>query len=99
MKKFNFRKRIKRNPFTTIFGGIGKRRIVKSEPKVVMIWRRYVLPQIWKPQPSRVVLGKSRIQWIRRSHQGWRNKTFGTISAIKVRLEFGRRKPSSPFRR
>jgi hypothetical protein len=40
-----------------------------------------------------------RMVWIRRSHQGWRNRVYGSIIAIKLRLQYGRRKGVPQFRR
>ena len=40
-----------------------------------------------------------RMMWIRRSHQGWRNRVYGSIIAIKLRLQYGRRKSVPQFRR
>jgi len=40
-----------------------------------------------------------RMMWIRRAHQGWRNKVIGTINALKLRLLFGRMKSTPQFRR
>jgi len=42
---------------------------------------------------------RAKMQKVRRAHQGWRNKTFGTINALKVRRLFGRRKPVSQLRK
>ena len=42
---------------------------------------------------------RTKIQKIRRAHQGWRNKIYGTITAQKIRKVFGRRKPIAQFRR
>jgi len=47
-----------------------------------------------KPQIKR-----SKMQKIRRAHQGWRNRVYGTMTAQKIRKVFGRRKPTSYFRR
>jgi hypothetical protein len=40
-----------------------------------------------------------KIQKIRRSHQGGRNKVYGTITALKMRKVFGRHKSVPQFRR
>jgi hypothetical protein len=40
-----------------------------------------------------------KIQKIRRAHQGWRNRVYGTITAQKIRKAFGRRKSVPQFRR
>jgi hypothetical protein len=82
MKRFNFRKRVKRNDFTKVFGGFGKRRTLKHfVSKVKWIALRFMMPQI------------------RRAHQGRRNKVFGTITALRIRKTYGRRKALSHFRR
>lgn len=47
-----------------------------------------------KPQPKR-----TKMQKVRRAHQGWRNRIYGTMTAQKIRKVFGRRKPTSYFRR
>lgn len=39
------------------------------------------------------------MQKIRRAHQGWRNRVYGSITALKIRKVFGRRKPVPQFRR
>jgi ATP-dependent Zn protease len=71
-----------RNDFTTIFGGVGRRRTIKD-----FFNTKKVIKEVFK------------IQKIRRAHQGWRNKTFGTLNALKIRLIYGRRKPTAQFRR
>jgi hypothetical protein len=68
-----------RNNFTTIFGGVGVRRVV-IQTKKCLITRR------------------SKMQMVRRAHQGWRNKTFGSLHALKIRLKYGRRKPAKWYR-
>jgi len=40
-----------------------------------------------------------KMQKIRRAHQGWRNKVFGNIMALQLRIKYGRRKPVPQFRR
>ena len=81
MKQFNFRKRTMRNDFTTIFGGIGRRRLVYNP------LRKKQLPLRFK------------LQKIRRAHQGWRNRIFGSIHALKIRRMYGRRPVIAQFRR
>ena len=83
MKQFNFRKWIKRNDFTSIFGGVGKRRTVlhfAGKKRFRLRWIRFKMVQI------------------RRAHQGWKNKTFGSLYSLKTRLKYGRRKTPSNFR-
>ena len=70
-----------RNDFTTIFGGVGRRRTVVTR------------------QTKKCLVTKSKMQKIRRAHQGWRNRIFGSIQALKIRLQYGRRKPVPQFRR
>ena len=82
MKSFNFRKTIMRNDFTTIFGGVGQRRLITD----------------YNPKRKLLAL-QFRMVWIRRSHQGWRNRVYGSIIAIKLRLQYGRRKGVPQFRR
>ena len=40
-----------------------------------------------------------KLQMIRRAHQGWRNRTFGSLQALKIRLKYGRRKTIPQLRR
>ena len=80
MKRFNFRKFIKRNNFTNVFGNIGARRtITRQKPKALVL--------------------RFKLQQIRRAHQGWRNRVFGTITALGIRKKYGRRKPVAQLRR
>ena len=80
MKRFNFRKRIKRNDFTSVFGNVGARRtITRQKPKGLVL--------------------RFKLQQIRRAHQGWCNKVFGSISALKIRKTYGRRPTISQLRR
>ena len=84
MKRFNFRKRIKLNDFTAIFGGAGKRRTLlhyAGSKRFRMRWRRF------------------KMQQVRRAHQGRRNKIFGMMQALRIRKTYGRRKPIGSFRR
>jgi hypothetical protein len=41
---------------------------------------------------------RSRMQKIRRAHQGSKNKVFGTLHALKIRLKYGRHKTIPQFR-
>ena len=84
MKRFNFRKRIMRNDFTSVFGGVGKRRTLMhfaGKKRFRLRWIRFKMVQI------------------RRAHQGHRNKTFGSMHALRIRRTYGRRKPIPQFRR
>jgi hypothetical protein len=84
MKRFNFRKRIMRNDFTSVFGGFGRRRTLlhfAGKKRFRLRWIRFKMVQI------------------RRAHQGHRNKTFGMIQALRIRRTYGRRKPIGQFRR
>jgi hypothetical protein len=84
MKNFRFRKCIKRNDFTSIFGGVGKRRTLlhfAGKKRFRLRWIRFKMVQI------------------RRAHQGWKNKTFGSTHALKIRRMYGRRKSIAQFRR
>ena len=84
MKRFNFRKRIKRNDFTSVFGGFGRRRTIlhyAGKKRFRFRWLRFM------------------IQQIRRAHQGRRNKVFGMKTALRIRKTYGRRKPIGSLRR
>jgi len=83
MKNFNRRKTIKRNSFTAVFGGFGKRRPLAS-------------PYAIRPQQRK---HRTRMQMIRRAHQGFRNQIFGRVNAIKMMLAFGRKRKVPQFRR
>ena len=83
MKKFNFRKWIRRNDFTSIFGGVGTRRTLvhfTSKKRFRLRWIRFKMVQV------------------RRAHQGWKNKTFGSLYSLKTRIKYGRRKSTGNFR-
>jgi len=82
-KSFNFRKFIKRNDFTSVFGNVGGRRTLKSGLKKYFWYR-------WK---------KFKMQQVRRAKQGWRNRVFGSKTALRIRKTYGRRPPISLFRR
>jgi len=58
--------------------------------------RRFIQDYFNKPKR---IKERFKMQKIRRAHQGWRNKVHGTVSALKIRLQYGRRKPTSQFRR
>jgi hypothetical protein len=83
MKQFNFCKFIRRNDFTIVFGGFGKRRTLfhfARKKHFRLRWIRFKMVQI------------------RRAHQGWQNKTFGSLYSLKTRLKYGRRKSIGNFR-
>jgi hypothetical protein len=84
--KFNFRKTIRRNTFTQVFRGFGGRRLVTDYKQMKIECRN--------PRTR-----KSLIQRIRRASQGYRNKIFGRLNALKMRLMFGRHKSTPQFRR
>lgn len=97
MKNFSFPRIIKRKPFTIIFGGIGKRRYMQD-------FRSHI------PRPldriihwTHIYLSgqkhRTKMQKIRRSHQGWRNRVYGSIMGLKLRLQFGRKRKAPQFRR
>jgi hypothetical protein len=86
MTKFSFRKMIKRNSFTTVFGRCGARRLVTDYKHMKIVCRN--------PRAKR-----TSIQKIRRASQGFRNKIFGRLNALKMRLMFGRHKNTPQFRR
>ena len=81
MKAFNLRKTVMRNNFTKIFGNIGQRRNVFKQR-----WEN------WK-----LITKRSKMAMHRRAAQGWRNQTFGRLQALKIRLQYGRRKPTRRF--
>jgi hypothetical protein len=81
MKKFNRRKTIRRNSFTAVFGGFGKRR-----------------PLVTRQLKYRLVQ-RTKMQMIRRAHQGFRNQIFGRVNAVKMMLAFGRKRKVPQFRR
>lgn len=84
MKRFNFRKHIMRNDFTSVFGGVGRRRTLlhfASKKRFRLRWIRFKMVQI------------------RRAHQGRKNKVFGSMHALRIRRTYGRRKPIAQFRR
>jgi len=83
MKHFNFRKFIKRNDFTSVFGRVGARRTLKSGLKKYFWYR-------WK---------KFKMQQVRRAKQGWRNRVFGSKTALRIRKTYGRRGNIPLFRR
>ena len=58
--------------------------------------RRFIQDYFNKPKRTKL---RFNIQKIRRAHQGWRNRVYGSITAQKIRKAFGRHKPTSPFRR
>jgi hypothetical protein len=42
---------------------------------------------------------RTKMQMIRRASQGWRNQTYGRLSALKDRLRYGRYTPIRRFLR
>jgi len=86
MKRFSFRKTIRRNTFTQVFKGFGGRRLVTDYKHMKIVCRN--------PRAKR-----TSIQKIRRASQGYRNKIFGRLNALKMRLMFGRLKNTPQFRR
>ena len=94
MRPLNFPKIKKRKLFTKIFGGAGKRRYAQD------FTSRIPCPITRKPIKLVYKVSKRfKMQWVRRSHQGWRNRIYGSAIALKLRLEYGRRKPTPQFRR
>jgi hypothetical protein len=83
---FKFRKTIRRNSFTQVFKGFGGRRLVTDYKQMKIECR--------KPRQRRTL-----IQRLRRASQGYRNKIFGRLNALKMRLMFGRHKSTPQFRR
>jgi hypothetical protein len=84
LNNFNFRKMTRRNHFTTIFGGIGKRRVVASLHYPKRIFRRR--EKFW-------------MERLRRSRIGWRNQVWASLVSLQVRIKYGRRKFMGNFRR
>jgi hypothetical protein len=58
--------------------------------------RKCISPKITRGEKS---WKRFRMQMIRRAHQGWRNKRIGSMQALKIRTQYGRRKPIAQFRR
>jgi hypothetical protein len=86
MQKFSFRKTIRRNSFTQVFKGFGGRRLITDYKQMKIECRK---PRQRRPLSQR----------IRRASQGFRNKIFGRLNALKMRLMFGRHKKTPQFRR
>jgi hypothetical protein len=86
LTNFRFRKTIRRNIFTQIFKGFGERRLVTAYKQMKIECR--------KPRQRRTLS-----QRLRRASQGYRNKIFGRLNALKTRLMFGRYKKLPQFRR
>jgi hypothetical protein len=57
----------------------------------------------FRPLPSKqlklLFRKRFKMQMIRRAHQGFRNKIFGRVNAIKMMLAFGRKRKMPQFRR
>ena len=94
MKQFNFRKRTRRNNFTKIFGDIDRRRTLIFKPQRKshsgFIWRYWHISLSGRGH-------RSKMKMYRRAAQGWRNKTFGRLQALKIRLQYNRRTPVRRF--
>ena len=86
MISFKFRKIIRRSSFTQIFKSFGKRRSMLDYKHLKIVCRN--------PRAKR-----TSNQMIRRANQGYRNKIYGRINAIKMRLTFGRYPKVPQFRR
>jgi hypothetical protein len=80
--KFRYRKTTRRNDFTTIFGGVGSRRDLRS---------------FTRGGKGRLI-ARFKMQMHRRAAQGDQNKIFGRLTAMKLRLQFGIRKSVRRFR-
>ena len=85
MRDFNFRKTARRNDFTLIFGGAGKRRSLKN---FLVVVKGRVIQQF-------------DMQRTRRANVGWRNKKWNAIHKFKMFMFWGmkKRKTTSRFRR
>jgi len=102
VKQFNFKKTVMRNDFTRIFGGIGKRRLVTSYMMRKTGRIALYISGIYGIRWGHIPFGKSKrskIQMSRRAHQGWRNELLGRIHALKIRLQYSRKKTTSLFRK
>ena len=86
MTNFRFRKTIRRNTFTQVFKGFGGRRLVTDYKHIKILCRN--------PRQRRTLS-----QRLRRASQGYRNKIFGRLNALKMRLTFGRFNKVPQFRR
>jgi hypothetical protein len=86
MTNFKFRKIIRRNSFTQIFKSFGKHRRVMDYKHLKIVCRN--------PRAQRTSNQK-----MRRANQGFRNKIYGRLNALKMRLMFGRHKSTPQFRR
>jgi hypothetical protein len=86
MTNFRFRKTIRRNTFTQVFKGFGSRRLVTDY--------KHIKINVRNPRKRRTLS-----QRIRRASQGYRNKIFGRLNALKMRLTFGRFNKVPQFRR
>lgn len=86
MISFKFRKIIRRNSFTQIFKSFGMRRLVMDYKQIKNACRN--------PRAQR-----TSNQMIRRANQGYRNKIYGRINALRTRLTFGRYPKVPQFRR
>ena len=82
MKRFNFRKIVRRNSFSQVFKSFGTRRTVLT----------YVIHKV-------KLRRRTKMQHLRRASQGYRNKIFGRVNAIKMRRIFGRLNKVPQFRR
>jgi len=83
LRSLNFKKTVRRNNFTKIFGRIGKRKT---------IW--LAMAKYLQERKKR-----TKMQMIRRASQGWRNQTYSRLSAFKDRLRYGRYTPIRRFLR
>ena len=51
------------------------------------------------PKGKPVYHKRTRMQMYRRASQGWRNQTYTRLCALKLYVQFGKRKPATRFRR
>ena len=86
MISFKFRKIIRRNSFTQVFKSFGTRRLVMDYKHIKIVCRN--------PRAQR-----TSNQMIRRANQGYHNKIYGRINALRTRLTFGRYPKVPQFRR
>jgi hypothetical protein len=88
--RFNFPRIKRRNNFTKIFGNVGKRRTLKDFRSHVPHHLHRIL--FWTKMWLRKQVKRTKMQMHRRAAQGWRNQTYGRMQAMKIRLQYGRRK-------
>lgn len=74
-KSLNFAKRVKRNNFTKIFGGINARRTMASYER---------------SKPFRLI-STTKFERLRRSRMGAKNTIYSRLTALKIHIKYERR--------